>query len=337
MPLSEMTLEELEKLDVVLNVPADLDEFWSSCLAAAAAHPLDVRRSPVATRLTTLTHEEFSFAGDGGDRINAWLVRPTGARGPLPAVVEFVGYGGGRGLPQERLSWASAGYAHLVVDTRGQGAVWGGGGSTGDPAGSDVSTPGFLTRGVLDRDTYYYRRVFVDAVRAVQAARGLADVREDAVCVAGASQGGAIALAAGALAPGVRAVLADVPFLAWFRRAVQIAPMDPYTELVRYLSVHRDRVEQVLGTLDYFDVAHLASRATAPALISLALMDRVCPPSTVWAAYRRYGGPAELAVYPFNDHEGGQVHHWRRQLEWLAGQLGDEGPGRAPVTRPARV
>ena len=332
MPLSEMTLEELEELDVVLNVPADLDEFWTSCLAAAAAHPLDVRRSPVTTRLTTLTHEEFSFAGDGGDRINAWLVRPAGAREPLPAVVEFVGYGGGRGLAEERLTWASAGYAHLVVDTRGQGAVWGGGGSTPDPAGSDVSTPGFLTRGVLDRERYYYRRVYVDAVRAVQAARSLPDVDPGAVSVAGASQGGALALAAGSLAEGVRAVMADVPFLSWFRRAVLVAPTEPYTELVRYLSVHRDRVEQVLGTLDYFDVAHLASRATAPALISLALMDRVCPPSTVWAAHRSYGGPADLAVYPFNDHEGGQVHHWRRQLTWLSGVLAG---GPAPQDRPA--
>ncbi|NAZ85357.1 acetylxylan esterase [Kineococcus indalonis] len=323
MPLSEMTLGELEELDVALNVPVDLDGFWASTLAAAAVHPLDVRRTPAPTRLTTLTHEEFSFAGAGGDRVNAWLVRPAGAREPLPAVVEFIGYGGGRGLAEERLTWASAGYAHLVVDTRGQGAVWGGGGSTPDPAGSDVSAPGFLTRGVLDRDTYYYRRVYVDAVRAVQAARSLPDVDPGAVSVTGASQGGGIALAAASLATGVRAVMADVPFLSWFRRAVLVAATDPYAELVRYLSVHRDRVEQVLGTLDHFDVAHLVPRATAPALISLALMDRVCPPSTVWAAHRSYGGPSELVVHPFNDHEGGQAHQWRRQLDWLAGVLAD--------------
>ncbi|WP_432563309.1 acetylxylan esterase [Kineococcus sp. SYSU DK003] len=321
MALSDLSLEDLEKLDVVLQEPDDLDDFWSRTLSAADAHPLDVRRQPVVTHLTTLRHEDFSFAGYGGDRINGWLVLPATATGPLPVVVEFVGYGGGRGLPHDRLTWASAGYAHLVVDTRGQGAAWGSGGSTADPVGSDVSTPGFMTRGILDKDTYYYRRVFTDAVRAVQAARSLPEVRDDAVCVAGASQGGAIALAAGSLAPDVRAVMADVPFLSWFRRALQIAPVEPYTEVVRYLSVHRDHVDRVLTTLDYFDVAHLVPRAGAPALISLALMDRVCPPSTVWAAYRRYGGPAELSVFPFNDHEGGQVHQWRRQLEWLSALL----------------
>lgn len=321
MALSDLSLEDLEKLDLTLHEPAGLDEFWARTLSAADAHPLDVHREPVVTHLTTLRHEDLSFAGYDGHRINAWLVLPAGAEGPLPAVVEFVGYGGGRGLPQDRLTWASAGYAHLVVDTRGQGAAWGSGGATADPVGYDVSTPGFMTRGILDKDTYYYRRVFTDAVRAVRAARSLPEVRADAVCVAGANQGGAIALAAASLSPDVRAVMADVPFLSWFRRALQITAVEPYTEVVRYLSVHRDHVERVLDTLDHFDVAHLVPRATAPALISLALMDRVCPPSTVWAAYRRYGGPAELSVHPFNDHEGGQTHQWRRQLEWLSALL----------------
>lgn len=325
MALSDLSLADLEGLDLDLREPTDLDAFWAGTLAEAQAHPLDVLRRPVGTHLTTLRHEDLSFAGHGGDRINAWLVLPAAAAGPLPVVVEFVGYGGGRGLPHDRLTWASAGYAHLVVDTRGQGAVWGSGGSTADPAGSDVSAPGFMTRGILDKDTYYYRRVFTDAVRAVEAARTLPEVRADAVCVTGTSQGGGIALAVGSLVPGVRAVMADVPFLSWFRRALQIAPVDPYTEVVRYLSVHRDHTDQVLNTLDYFDVAHLVPRATAPALISLAMMDRVCPPSTVWAAYRRYGGSAELSVYPFNDHEGGQVHQWRRQLQWLSGVLGGTG------------
>jgi cephalosporin-C deacetylase len=161
----------------------------------------------------------------------------------------------------------------------------------------------------------------VDAVRAVEAGRALPGVRADAVTVAGASQGGGIALAAAALVPGLTAVLSDVPFLCHFRRAVDIGGQEPYLELTRYLSTHRDRAEAVFRTLSYFDGANLATLATAPALISVALMDTVCPPSTVFAAFHRYGGPAEIAVYPYNDHEGGQAHHWTRQLDWLATRM----------------
>ena len=39
-------------------------------------------------------------------------------------VVEYIGYGGGRSFPLIWLTWASAGYAHLVMDTRGQGSSW---------------------------------------------------------------------------------------------------------------------------------------------------------------------------------------------------------------------
>jgi cephalosporin-C deacetylase len=46
-------------------------------------------------------------------------------------------------------------------------------------------------------------------------------------------------------------------------------------------------------------------------------MDTVCPPSTVFAAYNNYAGPKEISVYPFNDHEGGQLDHDRVKLDWL--------------------
>jgi cephalosporin-C deacetylase len=326
MPLADMTLPDLEQYRPTLERPVDLRDFWKETLAAAQQEPIAVTAEPVATHLMTLDHYDVTFSGYGGARIKAWLSRPAGVTEDLPVVVEYQGYGGGRGLPVERLTWASAGYAHLFVDTRGQGGTWGGGGHTPDPEGSDSASPGFMTRGIMDRDTYYYRRVYVDAVRAVEAARGLPGVRPGDVAVAGASQGGGIALAVASLVPDLKAVLADVPFLSHFRRALDITGEDPYQEITRYLSTHRDRVDQVFRTLSYFDVAHLVETANAPALFSVALMDAICPPSTVYAAYHSYGGPAEIEVYPYNGHEGGQMHHWTRQLPWLARHL-------SPATR----
>jgi len=328
MPLSDLTLAELEEYVPALETPDDLHEFWKRTLAAQARYPIEVHSELIPTHLMTLEHYDISYSGYGGAPIKAWLTRPAGVERDLPLVVEFQGYNGGRGLPVERLTWASAGYAHLFVDTRGQGGTWGGGGHTPDPQGSDPAAPGFMTRGILDRDNYYYRRVFVDAVRAVQAGRQLPGVRAESVTVAGGSQGGGIALAVAALVPDLTAVLADVPFLSHFRRAVDITTEDPYREITRYLSTHRDRTEQVFRTLSYFDVANLVTAANAPALFSVALMDTVCPPSTVYAAFRQYAGPAEIVVYPYNDHEGGQAHHWTRQLSWLADRM---PPGEFPT------
>jgi cephalosporin-C deacetylase-like acetyl esterase len=48
------------------------------------------------------------------------LAEARDAVAPLPVVVEYLGYGGGRGLPEDRLRWAASGYAHLAMDTRGR-------------------------------------------------------------------------------------------------------------------------------------------------------------------------------------------------------------------------
>ncbi|SNS32654.1 cephalosporin-C deacetylase [Geodermatophilus saharensis] len=327
MPHTDLPLEELRRYHPQLPAPDDLWDFWDATLAEAAEFPLDASCTPVDTGLVAVETQDVSFAGSGGSEVRAWLHLPARAlRGerPLPAVVQYQGYNGGRGLPHEHVLWASAGFAQLVVDTRGQGSGWTVG-DTGDPVGSAAAQPGFLTRGVLSPQDYYYRRVHTDAVRAFEVLRTHPEVDGDRVAVTGISQGGGIALAVSALAGGVRAVLPDVPFLCDFPRAARIAAGDPYAEIVRYLKAHRDRVDRVFETLSYFDAAVLGRRSAAPALFSVALMDEVCPPSTVFAAYHAYGGPKEIEVYPFNDHEGGQAHQQRAQLRWLRSALGVEG------------
>ena len=178
-----------------------------------------------------------------------------------------------------------------------------------------------MTQGILDPLTYYYRRVFTDAVRAVEAARAHPAVDGSRLAVTGGSQGGGISIAVAALVPDIAAAMPDVPFLSDFPRAITFADSDPYGEIVRYLKAHRDHVERALATLSYFDVAVLGRRATAPAIFSVGLMDEICPPSTVYAAFNAYGGPKEIREYPFNDHEGGQGFHDVARLRWLNERL----------------
>ena len=101
----------------------------------------------------------------------------------------------------------------------------------------------------------------------------------------------------------IAAVLPDVPFLCHFRQGARIAFEGPYQELVMYLRWHsRHKVQPTFATLDYFDGVHFAQRATAPALFSVALMDPICPPSTVYAAFNHYAGvDRTITVWPFAD------------------------------------
>ncbi|MYY86216.1 MULTISPECIES: acetylxylan esterase [unclassified Streptomyces] len=322
MPQFDLPLDELRRYRPDLAEPDDFDSFWEKTLSEARQYELDARYERVELPLRGVRVFDVAFAGFGGHPVKGWLVLPAGAEGEgsesLPVVVEYIGYGGGRGLPHMHLLWAAAGFAHFVMDTRGQGSGGWAQGDTPDPVGSGPAHPGFMTRGIEDPHDYYYRRLYVDAVRAVEAARSHPLVDETKVAVLGVSQGGGLALAVGGLVPDLAAVMADVPFLCDFPRATTLTDRLPYSEIGAYLKARRGGQERVFQTLSYFDGVHFAARGRAPALFSAALQDMTCPPSAVFAAYNAYAGTERsMEVYAFNDHEGGGPYQQGVQLRWV--------------------
>ncbi|AVT33046.1 acetylxylan esterase [Plantactinospora sp. BC1] len=317
--LVDWPLDRLRDYRPKREEPSDFDAFWADTLAQARDAGTPARFAPYDAGLSTVEVFDLTFSGFAGQPVRGWFLLPRHSTGRLPCVVDYLGYGGGRGLPHEWLAWSAAGYAHLVMDTRGQGSAGHLVGDTPDPDPVGLpQTPGFLTRGLTDPSSYYYRRVFTDAVRAVETVRAHPRVDPERVVVGGTSQGGGISIAVAGLVDGLAAVLPNVPFLCHFRRATEITDATPYHELVTYLRTHRGDVEQAFHTLSYFDGVNFASRASAPALFSVALMDAVCPPSTVYAAFNHYAGEEkEITVWPYNGHEGGAGFQFPRQAALL--------------------
>ncbi|MEW2805593.1 acetylxylan esterase [Streptomyces massasporeus] len=357
MPAFDLPLPELERHRPDIEEPADLDAFWRDTLKAAGeADPL-VSVRPVETGLRLTRTWDVTFRGFGGDPVRAWFSRPAGVGGPgelppagispsphllgqpgelLPAVVEFAGYGRGRGLPHERLTWVNAGYAHLLMDNRGQGDQYGCGGDTPDPHTAAPGGPGPAVRGLLAAEDYHYRRLITDAVRAVAAVRALPGVDPQRTVAVGNSQGGGLALAVAGLVPDLTAVLVTAPLLCGIRHALDLTDAGPYGEIAAYLAVHRGAEAAACRTLTYVEGVSFARRAQAPAHFGVGLRDTVCPPSGVYAAFNRYAELTgtdprkELHAYPFNGHEGGEAVQVRRQLDWLREVLdeaGDAGRG----------
>jgi len=112
---------------------------------------------------------------------------------------------------------------------------------------------------------YYYRRLFTDAVRAVDAARRLSDSDPGPLVTTGTSQGGALSLVAASLHGGVAAAMPNVPFLCHIRRSAQLATTGPHPELVKWCHTHHRLVDRAFETLAYFDIAVLVREARCPA------------------------------------------------------------------------
>lgn len=306
MPYFDMPLDELKGYKAPDSEPKDFDLFWKRTLDEARAHPLAPRFEPLEDPIYALVDVfDVDYSGFGGQRIKGWLIFPRRPKGPMPCIVTFRGYGNGRSLPVDHLVPIASGFAHFVMDTRGQGSA-SSPGQTPDNADSGPQFPGFMTRGIESPESYYYRRAFIDGARAVEAVATHSRVDPDRIAVSGSSQGGGIALAAAAIVPeSVHLVMVDVPFLCHFRRAVEITDQGPYNEITSYLRIHRDKTDQVFKTLDYFDGVNFAPRIKAWCLFSLGMMDMVCPPSTVFAVYNRITSNKEIKIYEFNEHDGG--------------------------------
>ena len=310
-------LEQLQTYNPPRSEQPDFDAFWHSTLEQSRAYSLAARFEAVDYGLRLMESYDVTYAGFDGQPIKGWLILPRQRSGPLPCVVEYIGYGGGRSFPTNWLLFAGAGWAHFVMDTRGQGSSWSNGDTPDLGGNGGPEYPGFMTRGILNPRSYYYRRVFTDAVRAVEAARAHPAVDASRVAVSGGSQGGGITLAVSGLLPDVQAALPDVPFLCHYRRATTLVDSFPYGEIRSYCKTHRDQVQTVFNTLSYFDGVNFAARARAAALFSVGLMDDVCPPSTVYAAYNAYAGPKQMRIYEFNAHDGGGIYQSNEKVNFL--------------------
>jgi cephalosporin-C deacetylase len=304
MPWFDMPLERLREYRTQTAEPDGLDEWWAERLQRARAQ---AEPAAFAPHEPDVYHPfrvfDAEFSGFGGDRIRAWYLKPAGEASKI--VVKFIGYGGGRGAPAEHMLLPALGYAVFVMDSRGQGGRWTYG-ATGDgtegPENSQV-----MSRGIASPEDYYYTRMFTDAALAVDAAVELSDGAP--VAVSGASQGGGLALAAAALHRDKVAVChADMPFLCDIQRAITLAPHAPYTEIPEFLAENVALIDTALNTLRYIDCALLARRITATSLLSVGLMDDVCPPSTVFAAYNEITADKEIAVYPYSGHSVPRAH-----------------------------
>lgn len=298
---------ELQTYRPAPTSPPDFAPFWIDTLTESAQQPLDLRLTPLDLPYTGVRLFRSTYAGWRGAEVVGTYATPVGP-GPFPAIATYHGYTARRPEPFDLLSWVSQGYAVLATDVRGQGGESSDAGTY--PGGH---APGFLTLGLNDPYSYYYRGVYVDALRAVEVLAAQPEVAATRIGLTGVSQGGGITLAAAALAglgaahdvlPSIRvgAAVAEVPFLCHFARAATLQDAGPYQEIGAYCRRSGVDVAQVFRTLSYFDGMNLAAHIQAPTLVTVGLMDTICPPSTIFAAYNHIRAPKEILIAYFGEH-----------------------------------
>jgi cephalosporin-C deacetylase len=299
----DMTLTELETYRGTNPRPQDLDTYWEQALT-----DLDnVDPQPIWKKADM--HVSFArcdhlwFTGIGGARIHAKVVRPAQTMDTQPAILHFHGYGGDSGNWLDKLPYAAAGFTLAAMDCRGQR------GRSTDPGGVQGNTRmGHIIRGLADSpERLYYRQVFLDTVQLARVVMALPEVDENRMGATGWSQGGGLTLACAALVPTLKRIAPVYPFLSDYKRVWDIdLASDAYAELAAFFRdtdpLHQQE-NHYFTTLGYIDVQHLCPRIRAEVYMGIGLMDKICPPSTQFAAYNAIQSPKRLEMYPDFGHE----------------------------------
>jgi cephalosporin-C deacetylase len=299
----DMPLEQLKTYGGTNPRPADFDEFWQRGLDELNSVDPDVEIIPADFKTGFADCFHLYFTGVRGARLHAKLLQPKGSRGPRPALLQFHGYKSNAGNWVEKLGYAAQGFTVAALDCRGQGGL---SEDVGGVIGNTLN--GHIIRG-LDGppEDMLFRHVFLDTVQLAHVVMDLHGVDPNEIYAMGNSQGGALTLACAALEPRIRRAAPIHPFLSDYQRVWEIdLDENAYGELRDYFRrfdpLH-ERQAQIFEQLGYIDVQHLCSRIQARIMMSVGLLDQICPPSTQFAAYNKIKSPKSVLIYPDYAHE----------------------------------
>lgn len=155
---------------------------------------------------------------------------------------------------------------------------------------------GYVSQGIDSRDDFYYKRVVLGCLRAVDFLKQLPQCDTTRIAVKGESQGGFLATATAALTPGLKGVAVYHPAL---------SDMEGYRHNRAGGWPHRlrnDSTESHRITASYYDTANFAPYVTAPVYFVVGYNDNVVPPTTSMSVYNSYKSPKEIHAIPIAEH-----------------------------------
>jgi cephalosporin-C deacetylase-like acetyl esterase len=302
-----------DKVRPALARPNDFDAFWQAKLQELAAVAMKPLLVPADSGKANVDYYQTTMDNIRGSRIRGQLARPKqGERLPAMLIVQWAGV---YPLPKDWVtSRAAEGWLVLNINAHDLPIDESQPFYNQQTAGPLQDYPGI---GNDDRETSYFLRMYLSCYRAAQYLTERGDWDGHTLVVTGGSQGGLQSIVTAGLHPQITAVLACVP--AGCDLNGPVAGRLPGWPMWYWKSQGKDEA-QVRQAAEYYDVVNFASRVKCPVLIGAGLIDTVCPPPGVYAAYNQLSGPKEIVVLPRGEHgekKGSHGPYYARFNAWL--------------------
>jgi cephalosporin-C deacetylase len=302
---------EPEKIQPTVKDPSDFDAFWTNAISEARKINLDPKITLLPEKCTSdVNVYHISFQNEiNGSRIYGMLTMPK-KPGKYPAILKVPGAGIRPYYGDTRM--ASLGFIVLEI------------GIHGIPVNLDPQVYVDLAGGALysyntvkmnDRETHYYKRVYLGCIRAVDFIYSLNEFNGTDVAVTGGSQGGALTIVTAGLDKRIKYMAALFPALCdhtgYLNKRAGGWP--------HYFKNAEPKPGEV-ETLGYYDVVNFARRVTVPGYYTWGYNDLTCPPTSMYSAYNVITATKQLIIFQ-------ETGHWQfpEQTEalnnWLVKQL----------------
>jgi cephalosporin-C deacetylase-like acetyl esterase len=308
--------------------PADFRRFWQKALKEARRVPLEPTYREVAAATDARYVTRLVRLHVGKDKwMQGYLTMPragssgegaVGERGgTFPVVLCPPGAGSGKIYPSDYFPERGCIYLKLEIHDNDQLL---------DDASYETlrraKCDGYPLRGMVSRDTYYYKDVYVGCARAVDFLCTLPEWDGRNVIVTGGSQGGALTIVTAALNEQVTLCAPFYPALCDLTAFLHHRAGGWPKFFSDWSADSRVDIgqEQAVATLQYFDVVNFARWLTVPTFMSWGYADDTCSPTSVWAAWNAMTAPKTQDITPTSG-------HWRfaesqqRCWEWMKERL----------------
>ena len=297
---------ELQKKVIPQSMKPDFKEFWEEGVKQLRQVPIQIKRKKMETPYDkTFVTYEISYNTHDDTWIDAWFSVPANAKGKLPCVVFYHG-GNGR-----RLIWPefpATGVCCFAMDVRGQG------GTSIDKAvyNTGCTNGHLMSKGVMDKNEFYMRNIYLDAVRAMDVVAQLEEVDPEKIVTYGGSQGGALSIVASALSGRSKKCYTQITSYCALKNRTELGS-GILKGAYDYLKRFPEDATTVFDVLTYFDIINMVSLLNVPTDFFMGLADSICLPHFVYSAYAHANCEKTICMYPFTPHE--VPHTYRRVVQ----------------------
>ena len=312
---------DAEKIIPGFENPKNFEKFWSRQLKKMRKCKVDAQLTPAEFPSNVSRFQDkcelhaLTINMPEGRPVHAYISWPKNADpASLPIMIYLHGAGYSRSNASNAVRWAAKANGVIAIDINAHGYP-----DDQPKEYYDALAKGELkdyrSRKVTDHESFYFRLMYLRAVRALDFATTLPMWDGKRIMTMGGSQGGAQAIAVASIDKRVGAVYAHVPAV---------------TDLAGHLQNHRggwpkydrqmkkkDNLENEMAVLPYYDGAIMIQHTKAKLWIEAGLIDSVCPPECVIAAFNVAVSPDKtLYTFPYRPHSDSMIDG-RMRGDWL--------------------